>query len=308
MQRKIVVMHHGHSLSATGHIAHAVRTFISFLEAVAMIATYGARAQHLLILLGRTSSVSTSRSLRRFPMSIQGIPAGGLKTVRQIAGTNDLRFHAAQNGLAIPVEILSSHVSERPVMNRIIGVRRLSVWLLTGLIITGCGTASAPHSANADSVRPGNVPVHSRTELSQELHDQASYLRQVADRRERQADELAKKVGPEDEGVIYRTRSLADQIRKQAEAVDQKARDLAAASSDRMEDHVIMAQFYQQVSERLESEAEQYAEEASAITPLQDPKGIRRDTLLTIAEQHWQQAAEMKKRVTLHGTKAGPGS
>src|SRR5438094_10102852 len=103
-------------------------------------------AQHLLILLGRTSSVSTSRSLRRFPMSIQGIPAGGLKTVGQIVGTNDLRFHAAQNGLAIAVEILSSHISKRPVMNTIIGLRRLSIWLLMGLIITGCGTTSAPHS------------------------------------------------------------------------------------------------------------------------------------------------------------------
>jgi hypothetical protein len=193
-------------------------------------------------------------------------------------------------------------------MNTIIGLRRLSIWLLMGLIITGCGTTSAPHSTKADSVRPGNVPGHSRTELAQELHDHASYLRQVADRRERQADELAKKVGPEDEGVIYRTRSLVDQIRKQAEAADQKARDLDAASSDRMEDHVIMARFYQQESERLESEAEQYAEEAAAINPLQDPKGIRRNALLTIAEQHWQQAAEMKKRAILHGTKAGPGS
>src|SRR5690242_5989814 len=52
---------------------------------------------------------------RRFPMSIQGIPAGGLKTVAQIVGTNELRFHAAQNGLAIAVEILSSHVSGAPV-------------------------------------------------------------------------------------------------------------------------------------------------------------------------------------------------
>jgi len=42
-------------------------------------------------------------------MSIEGIPAGGLMTVGQIVGTNSLRFHAAQNGLAIAAEILSSH-------------------------------------------------------------------------------------------------------------------------------------------------------------------------------------------------------
>ena len=38
-------------------------------------------------------------------MSVQGIPPGGLKTIGQIVGTNELRFHAAQNGLAIAVEI-----------------------------------------------------------------------------------------------------------------------------------------------------------------------------------------------------------
>lgn len=34
-------------------------------------------------------------------MSVHGIPAEGLKTVGQIVGTNSLRFHAAQNGLAL---------------------------------------------------------------------------------------------------------------------------------------------------------------------------------------------------------------
>ena len=50
-------------------------------------------------------------------MSIPGIPAGGLKTVGQIVGTNSLRFHAAQNGLAIAAEILSSHISGAPVID-----------------------------------------------------------------------------------------------------------------------------------------------------------------------------------------------
>ena len=50
-------------------------------------------------------------------MSLQGIPAGGLKTVGQIVGTNDLRFSTAQNGLAIAVEILSSHISGAPVID-----------------------------------------------------------------------------------------------------------------------------------------------------------------------------------------------
>ena len=45
MQRKIVVIHHGHSLSATVHVAwlvHRVRRVSNALEVLAMIPTYGA--------------------------------------------------------------------------------------------------------------------------------------------------------------------------------------------------------------------------------------------------------------------------
>ena len=44
-------------------------------------------------------------------MTTQGTPAGGFKTVGQIVGTNDLRFHAKQSGLAIAIELLSLHAS-----------------------------------------------------------------------------------------------------------------------------------------------------------------------------------------------------
>jgi hypothetical protein len=46
----------------------------------------------------------------------KGVPAGGFK-LGQIAGTNDLRFHAKQSGLAIAVELLSSHASGAPVVD-----------------------------------------------------------------------------------------------------------------------------------------------------------------------------------------------
>jgi CBS domain-containing protein len=46
-----------------------------------------------------------------------GIPVGGLKTVGQIVGTNELLFHAGQNGLAIAVELLSTHTPGAPVVN-----------------------------------------------------------------------------------------------------------------------------------------------------------------------------------------------
>lgn len=48
---------------------------------------------------------------------IPGVPVGGLKTVGQIVGTNDLRFRASHNGLAIAVELLSTHTAGAPVVN-----------------------------------------------------------------------------------------------------------------------------------------------------------------------------------------------
>jgi predicted transcriptional regulator len=50
-------------------------------------------------------------------MSIVGIPVGGLKTVGQIVATNTLTFRAGQNGLAIAVELLSTHTAGAPVID-----------------------------------------------------------------------------------------------------------------------------------------------------------------------------------------------
>ncbi|MBS0169574.1 MAG: CBS domain-containing protein [Nitrospira sp.] len=50
-------------------------------------------------------------------MTMQGIPAGGFKNIGQIVGTNEVRFHAEQSGLAVAVELLSSHVSGAPVVD-----------------------------------------------------------------------------------------------------------------------------------------------------------------------------------------------
>jgi predicted transcriptional regulator len=50
-------------------------------------------------------------------MAIQGVPDGGFKTIGQIDGTNDLLFRAKQNGLAIAIELLSSHASGAPVVD-----------------------------------------------------------------------------------------------------------------------------------------------------------------------------------------------
>jgi predicted transcriptional regulator len=50
-------------------------------------------------------------------MSIPGVPKEGLKTVGQIVGTNDLRFQAGDNALAVATELISSHVTGAPVLN-----------------------------------------------------------------------------------------------------------------------------------------------------------------------------------------------
>lgn len=50
-------------------------------------------------------------------MTMEGIPAGGYKTVGQINGTNQTRFKAKQSALAIAIELLSSHLSGAPVVD-----------------------------------------------------------------------------------------------------------------------------------------------------------------------------------------------
>lgn len=48
---------------------------------------------------------------------LPGVPAGGLRTVGQIRGTNGLILHADQNGMAVALELLSSHTPGAPVVN-----------------------------------------------------------------------------------------------------------------------------------------------------------------------------------------------
>lgn len=50
-------------------------------------------------------------------MNSIGVPVGGLKTVGQVVATNTLTFQAGQNGLAIAVELLSTHTAGAPVVD-----------------------------------------------------------------------------------------------------------------------------------------------------------------------------------------------
>lgn len=57
-------------------------------------------------------------------MSIQGVPAGGFKTVGQIVPTNDLKFRRTQSGMEVALELLSTHTPGAPIIdehNHIVG-------------------------------------------------------------------------------------------------------------------------------------------------------------------------------------------
>jgi len=100
-------------------------------------------------------------------MSIQGIPAGGLKTVGQIVGTNDLRFHAAQNGLAIAVELLSSHSSGAPVIDdqgKFIGF--ISEFDVLGAIESG---AQLDKITAREIMNQAHIAVHESTSITDSI-------------------------------------------------------------------------------------------------------------------------------------------
>lgn len=48
---------------------------------------------------------------------LPGVPAGGLRKVGQIRGTNTLILHAGQNGMVVALELLSAHTAGAPVVN-----------------------------------------------------------------------------------------------------------------------------------------------------------------------------------------------
>lgn len=49
--------------------------------------------------------------------TMEGVPAGGFRTLGEIDGTNGLRFRTQQTALDIALELLSSHTSGAPIVN-----------------------------------------------------------------------------------------------------------------------------------------------------------------------------------------------
>jgi predicted transcriptional regulator len=50
-------------------------------------------------------------------MAMEGVPAGGFRTLGEIDGTNPLRFGPKETALAIALELVSSHTSGAPIVN-----------------------------------------------------------------------------------------------------------------------------------------------------------------------------------------------
>lgn len=97
-------------------------------------------------------------------MSSVGIPVGGLKTVGQIVGTNTLMFRAGQNGLAIAVELLSTHTAGAPVVD---DKRRYVGFINEFDVLKAYEAGRNLGSLTAEDImRTGPVAVHGSTSIA----------------------------------------------------------------------------------------------------------------------------------------------
>lgn len=71
-----------------------------------------------------------------------------------------------------------------------------------------------------------------------------------------------------------------------------------------VDDHIAAAALYQHEAQRLDAEAQKYAEEAAAIKPLEDTKGFRRNALLRTAQNLREKARGMQQLYAEHDMKA----
>ena len=181
--------------------------------------------------------------------------------------------------------------------------------ILTAIIVTaGCGTPGS-------QARPNHTPEHitpspslpkDRTALAAEIRDHARYLEDRAARQDRHADDVSNKVGPADEGVLYQTRSLADELRQQADEARRMA-DRIDGSSEAVPNHYVAAgQLYQLEGQRLQAEADAYERQAAAIRPLEDPKGFRRNELINAAQRNRLEADKMFSRYFAYAGRGTP--
>lgn len=176
--------------------------------------------------------------------------------------------------------------------------------ILAALVVTtGCGTPAqqARPTQLADRSASSAAPVKDRAALAAEIRDHARYLEDRAAHEDRHADELSNKVGPADEGILYQTRSLADELRRQAEEARRMADRIDGSHEAVSNDYVAAGQLYQREAQRLQAQANAYEQQAASIRPLEDPKGFRRNELIMAAQQKREEADKMFKRYVAYG-------
>lgn len=172
------------------------------------------------------------------------------------------------------------------------------VVLAAMMMTTGCGTPAQPAKPThtADHTTSGPAPVKNRAALAAEIRDHARYLEDRAAHEDRQADELSNKVGPADEGILYQTRSLADELRGQAEEARRMADRIEGSAEFSPNHYAAAGQLYQREAQRLQAQANAYEQQAASIRPLEDPKGFRRNELIMAAQRNRQEADKMFTR------------
>ncbi len=95
--------------------------------------------------------------------------------------------------------------------------------LMTVLFLACTGCAGGPPAGDSGMSSPQQDAARQRTEY----RTQASSLREMADRRQLEADLLAREVGPNDPSV-EKKRRLADELRAAAVDAEKKAQDMSA--------------------------------------------------------------------------------
>jgi predicted transcriptional regulator len=123
---------------------------------------------------GTRSRSNNSEEQGGVTMAVEGVPAGGINTIGQVSGTHTLRFRAKQTGLAIAVELLSSHTSGAPIVDdagKFIGF--VSEFDLLGAIEAGVNlsTVTADQIMNKDHfVADASTTVSDAIRLMKDKH------------------------------------------------------------------------------------------------------------------------------------------
>ncbi len=89
--------------------------------------------------------------------------------------------------------------------------------------------------------------------------------------------------------------------RDQVLAIDLENR---VASHGTADDHIAAALLYQQQAHQAQTEADKYEQAAASIRPIEDPKGFRRNALMTAAQEHQRTAGEMQQLYAAHEAKS----